>query len=297
MLYSMTGFASKIFILTSPAGDRASITINLKSLNSRFFETSIKLPPTLSHLETTLIKQCKEVLRRGHIYVTAYISNQTVFEGEVTPALTVIDGYIQAIDAIKKRYALKDELKLENILRLPNIFSQEAQQLDENSTQLILNTVSELIKTVMHERKIEGDALIIDIHNRINIIRKEMKIITERATIFVEEWKKKVHSTLQDIGADENLLVNAQKSSLYSMLDKIDIHEEITRLMNHLDQCMIHLKSADIEKGKRLDFTLQELGREINTIAAKCSDSMISSHAINVKVEIEKIREQIQNVV
>ena len=81
------------------------------------------------------------------------------------------------------------------------------------------------------------------------------------------------------------------------MLDKIDIHEEITRLASHLENLLAHLQSPDIEKGKRLDFTLQELGREINTIAAKCSDSTISAHAINVKVEIEKMREQIQNIV
>ncbi len=114
---------------------------------------------------------------------------------------------------------------------------------------------------------------------------------------WTEEWKKKVHNTLQEIGADENLIANAQKSGLYSMLDKIDIHEEITRLNSHLDHVVTNLQSDEPEKGKRLDFTLQELGREINTIAAKCSDSTISTHAINVKVEIEKIREQIQNIV
>src|SRR5579872_1379244 len=139
MLYSMTGFASKTFILTTPSGDRASIVINLKSLNSRFFEATVKVPPTLSHLETTIIKQCKESLRRGHIYFTAYISNQTIFEGTVTPALNIIDGYMQAIGTIKERYSLSDQLKLENILRLPHIFSQESQQLDAESTQLILN--------------------------------------------------------------------------------------------------------------------------------------------------------------
>lgn len=297
MLYSMTGFASKTFILTSPSGDRTTISINLKALNSRFFETTIKLPASLSNLETVLIKQFKESLRRGHIYFTAYISNQTVFEGSAVPALNIIDGYMQAIELIKQKYHLTDPIKLDNILRLPNIFLQETQPLNDESTNLILNAVSELIKKVLEDRLTEGNALVIDIKNRIVIIKQEMEIITQRAHIFVEEWKKKVHTTLQEIGADDNLLVNAQKSGLYSMLDKIDIHEEITRLMNHLDQLINHINSPDIEKGKRLDFTLQELGREINTIAAKCSDSTISSHAINVKVEIEKIREQIQNIV
>lgn len=296
-LYSMTGFASKTFVLTTPSGERSSISMNLKSLNSRFFEASVKLPLGLSHLETTVIKQFKETLRRGHIYFTAYLSNSNVFEGAISPAMTIIDGYMHAIDTIKTKYNLSEPTKLDNLLRLPNIFSKEEQQLDEESTKLILDAVTELINKVMEDRGEEGDTLSIDLRNRVAIIQKEMATITQRAHAFVEEWKKKVHATLQEIGADDNLIVNAQKSGLYSMLDKIDIHEEITRLNSHLDHLIAHLSSQEPEKGKRLDFTLQELGREINTIAAKCSDSTISTHAINVKVEIEKMREQIQNIV
>lgn len=293
----MTGFASKTFVLTTPSGERSSISINLKSLNSRFFEASVKLPLGLSHLETALIKQFKETLRRGHIYFSAHLSNPNVFEGSIIPAMTIIDGYMNAMKSIKTKYALPDDIKLDNILRLPNVFSKEEQQLDEASTNLILNAVTELINKVTADRATEGDTLAIDLDNRITIIRREMKAISERAHVFVEEWKKKVHATLQEIGADDNLIANAQKSGLYSMLDKIDIHEEITRLNSHLDHLINNLSSQDTEKGKRLDFTLQELGREINTIAAKCSDSTISTHAINVKVEIEKMREQIQNIV
>jgi uncharacterized protein (TIGR00255 family) len=296
-LYSMTGFASKTFIITTPSGERSSISMNLKSLNSRFFESSIKVPMNLSHLETIFIKQFKETLRRGHIYFTAYLSNPNVFEGSISPAMTIIDSYMHAINNIKEKYHLSDPTKLDHILRLPNIFSKEEQQLDEESTTLIINAVTELINQVIKDRVQEGEKLSIDLFNRIAIIQKEMNIITQRAHVFVEEWKQKVHTTLQEIGADENLIVNAQKSGLYSMLDKIDIHEEITRLMSHLQHLVEHLHSQEIEKGKRLDFTLQELGREINTIAAKCSDSIISIHAINVKVEIEKMREQIQNIV
>lgn len=294
---SMTGFASKTFVLTAPSGERSSISMNLKSLNSRFFEASVKVPMTLSHLETVLIKQFKETLRRGHIYFTAYLSNPNIFEGSIAPAMTIIDGYVQAIEQVKTKYNLSDEIKLDNILRLPNIFSKEEQQLDEQSTKQLMDAITELIDGVIQERISEGQKLAVDLETRITRIECEMKIITERAHVFVEEWKQKVHVTLQEIGADENLIANAQKSGLYSMLDKIDIHEEIIRLQSHLTNLSTILQNTDPEKGKRLDFTLQELGREINTIAAKCSDSTISSHAINVKVEIEKMREQIQNIV
>ena len=294
---SMTGFASKIIILTAPSGERSSLSMNLKTLNSRFFESTVKLPIALSHLETTFIKQFKEKLRRGNIYFTAYLSNPNIFEGSITPAMTVIDSYMQSLNHIKAKYHFSEDIKLDNILRLPNIFSKEEQQLNEESTQLILHTIDELIKTLIQERSIEGNALAIDLDNRITSIKNEMALIAERAHLFVEERKKKVHETLQEIGADENLIANAQKNGLYAMLDKIDVHEEITRLNSHLENFITILEQPDAEKGKRLDFTLQELGREINTITAKCSDSIISTHAINVKVEIEKMREQIQNIV
>jgi uncharacterized protein (TIGR00255 family) len=297
IIQSMTGFASKTFVITAPSGERSSISLNLKSLNSRFFETSIKLPLGLSHLETSLIKQFKDTLRRGHIYFTIYLSNLNIFEGSITPAMTILDGYMTAMKNIKEKYNLSDEINLSTLLRLPNIFSKEEEPLDEASTNQILNAVTELINHTITERCIEGNNLALDLNNRIATIQQEMQIISERACIVVEEGKQKVHTTLQEIGADDNLIANAQKSGLYAMLDKIDIHEEITRLNSHLQSLADHLYSSDIEKGKRLDFTLQELGREINTIAAKCSDSIISTHAINVKVEIEKMREQIQNIV
>lgn len=294
---SMTGFASKLFVITAPSGERSTVSINLKSLNSRFFETSVKFPIMFSHLETTIIKQCKEKLRRGHIYLTAYVSNPNIFEGAITPALTIIDSYIQSIEQIKTKYNLTETIKLDNILRLPNIFSKEEKQLGQDIADQILTEITQLIETVIQERTTEGTTLATDLDNRLTVIKKEMVFISERAEVFVEECKKKVHETLQEIGADENLIANAQKSGLYSMLDKIDIHEEITRLNSHLQNFIATLEQPLEEKGKRLDFTLQELGREINTINAKCSDANISSHAINVKVEIEKMREQIQNIV
>lgn len=293
----MTGFASKTFVITVPSGERSTVSVSLKSLNSRFFEASIKLPLGLSHLETVLLKQFKETLRRGHLYFTLYVSNPNVFEGGITPAMNVIDSYMTAMNNIKTKYHLPDDIKLDNILRLPNIFSKEDQPLDEASTEQILDAVTEVVNKVIEDRAAEGSRLAIDLDKRISNIKTEMKTISEKAQVVVEEWKKKVHATIQELGAADNLMADAQKSGVYSMLDKLDIHEEITRLHSHLDQLIKNLSTQETEKGKRLDFTLQELGREINTIASKCSDATISSHAINVKVEIEKIREQIQNIV
>ena len=109
--------------------------------------------------------------------------------------------------------------------------------------------------------------------------------------------KQKINEALAELENDTSKFAEMQKNALYAILDKIDVHEEIVRFKNHLKTLLASLESSDIEKGKRIDFILQELSREINTITAKCSDATISSHAINIKVELEKAREQTQNIV
>lgn len=297
MVHSMTGFASKTFVLTLSENKYSNVAISIKSLNSRFFETTTKLPQTLSHLEISIIKLLKNKLVRGHIYFTINVSNSSIFEGPITPALSTIKSYITAIEQIKQIHTFADQIKLEHILRLPNIFSVESQELDEKAAQSIIDITDTLIEGVILMRKQEGKALAQDFDIRLTTIRAEMEIIKNRAFEFINEWKKKTHEALKEMGADDSLFAENQKNLFYTTLDKIDIHEEITRFNNHLNQFGLCLASPDMEKGKQLDFILQELGREINTINAKCSDSTISLHAINVKVEIEKLRQQIQNIV
>jgi len=297
MVHSMTGFASKTFVLTLPDNKYSNVAISIKSLNSRFFETTVKLPQGLSHLEIPIIKLLKNKLIRGHVYFTIHVSNSSIFEGPITPAFNTIKSYVSAIEEIKKIHSLADQIKLEHILRLPNIFSIESQELDEQSTKSIMDITDALTETLIIMRRQEGKALAQDFDIRLTNVRTEMEIIKNRAFEFINEWKKKTHEALKEMGADDSLFAETQKNLFYTTLDKIDIHEEITRFNNHLNQFILCLSSPDMEKGKQLDFILQELGREINTINAKCSDSTISLHAINVKVEIEKLRQQIQNIV
>jgi len=149
----------------------------------------------------------------------------------------------------------------------------------------------------MDERRKEGLELTTDIKKRISIMGQEMANIEKASAIHIEAQKEKVNQAVQALQGDESSLADTRKNALFSILDKIDIHEEITRFKSHLQNLLDQLNSQANEKGKRLDFTLQELSREINTISAKCSDAAIGTHAINIKVEIEKMREQVQNIV
>ena len=297
MVLSMTGFASKAVALYLEDGSKISITISIKSLNSRFFETTFKLPYALSSLETDLIKILKSKLVRGNVYFTMYLGGQTLFQGSVEPAMGTVKGYLKAVEQIKKECAMDGQLSLDALLDLPNIFVVQEKEVDQKITQTILQEVNALIEELIAAKAQEGAALKKDLLQRMNVIDKEMIAIEQAALALLEDQKQKIGKELQTIDLDETKLADIRKAALYAILDKIDIHEEIVRFKSHTKNIHEQLESAPIEKGKRLDFTIQELGREINTIAAKCSDASIGARAINVKVELEKAREQVQNIV
>ncbi len=297
MMQSMTGFATKAVTITKGKDQKANIAIHLKTLNSRYFEVTIKLPPALSHLETDLIKLFKKTLHRGSIFLTVYVDNPAIFKGAIEPAMQTVKNYMSAITRIQKEFAFQEDPTLSLITRLPNVFSVEEQVLDKQSAQAILKATHELIATVIQEREKEGAQLQKDLVKLFTAMEKEINTVETRYHEHMEEQKQKLKSLLEELGDDQSEMAEIKKSALYTILDKIDINEEIVRFQSHLKNISQLLGDDQPEKGKRIDFTLQELAREINTIAAKCSDALISNHAINIKVEIEKAREQAQNIV
>lgn len=296
MLRSMTGFAAKNVTLTSH-DIKTSVSISIKSLNSRFFEATCKLPYQLSNLEIDLLKVIKNKLLRGHIYLTIYMNNPDLFKGSVEPAFNTIDGYLKAIKAIKDRYPIQGDLTIENLFAVPNIFSSTEATIDEQSKQIILDATQELVIALMATQTKEGTALSHDIEQRLFTMSRCIDAIEKASAHLIELQKEKVAKTIQEISADSSSLIDIQKHAAYTLLEKMDINEEIVRFKSHLTSLSAQLISGESEKGKRLDFTLQELAREINTIAAKCSDATIGSLAIDIKVELEKAREQVQNIV
>lgn len=298
MIRSMTGFAEQSISLTLDDGSTVHATINIKSLNSRFFEASCRLPHPLSNLETDLIRRLKKALYRGYVHFTIHVSDLGAFKGAVAPALATVSSYLESIDQIRKHSSITGMVELKDIIALPNVFVLQEQCLAEKSVSLIVKTTDTLIQKLIHDQEREGALLAHDVLERIMLVKEEISVIEKRAKQLMEEKKQQVSAEIQTVATDEAKLSEAHKSILYITLDKIDIHEEITRFKNHLGSLEQQLKTnKSIENGKRIDFTLQELAREINTIAAKCADSDISTRAINIKVELEKAREQAQNIV
>jgi uncharacterized protein (TIGR00255 family) len=294
---SMTGFASRTILINNQQGDKAHATITVKTLNSRFFDITCRIHPSLAYIEYKVINLCKQKLYRGNVVCTIYISNSNVLKGEIQPSLSVTQQYISAANKIKKEFNISSEISLDTIINLPSVVIVEESKVDQNIITTIQKNIDELLDAVVQTRIEEGKSLKKDLNERITIMRREHKIIEARSKKIVKEQKEKIKKAITTANLNPELVAETHNYALSAILEKLDLHEEIVRFASHLDEFARQLKSDDTRKGKRLDFILQELGREINTIASKCNDSIISKHSINVKVEIEKAREQTQNIV
>ena len=298
MLYSMTGFSSQTITICSDNGECSQVTLSLKSLNSRFFESSCKMAYALSHLETAITKKLKQKLVRGTVFFTMYMDNPGALQKTVVANASYVEGYIKAIQGIEKKYELGGELTLNQLIMLPHVFDSTDESISSSVVEKIMAAIDILIEELLSERKIEGEVLSKDIRSRLLAMQKgldlieprTLEIIEQKRTIILDNFKALVVSLGQEQALDNC-------SSIFNQLERMDIHEEIIRFKSHIDNIYSVLDSEGLEKGKKLDFILQELFREINTMMAKCSDASIARLGINIKVELEKAREQIQNIV
>lgn len=303
MIQSMTGYASAIINIPIHEHEKLSLSIQIKSLNSRYFEVTSKIPYLLTDLDVAIQKLLKQKLHRGHVYITIKIQ-QDALKHSVVPALSTIQGYIDAITMIKKECHIKEDISLQTLLGLPNIFQTEEESLSKTTEPILLQELETVIDQLIAMRVSEGNVLKKDILDQINIVAQKLILIKDASTQTALQKKQELDSVIsqlqifkpEDVGTDKCLLEN-QKASLLSELEKIDIHEEVVRAQSHLVSITEWLQVKEVTKGKKLDFILQELNREINTIASKCSHFTISSLAIDIKSELEKCREQTQNIV
>ncbi|MBY0109818.1 MAG: YicC family protein [Candidatus Babeliaceae bacterium] len=297
MIMSMTGFGTST--LSIPVKDTVLyMTLSLKTLNSRFFESTCKLPYALTELETIVLKIFKAKLFRGTLYFSVHVHNPSILKGGVTPSLNMINQYLAAIETIKKHTHVEGTIALHDLITLPSIFEIPEEMLPKNAIELILQEIDKLIQLVIASRQQEGQSLQNDLEQRVHTMNELMSHIEPRAQKVLIEKKQTISATFAAMPYQEASENREQHIlMLYGQLDKIDIHEEIFRFKTHLAHFEKVIHNADQEKGKKLDFILQEMFREINTMNAKCSDSQISEYAISLKVELEKAREQVQNIV
>ena len=296
MITSMTGFASRTITILERDEEQCALDIEIKTFNSRFFEPSCKLPGTLSAYEMEVVQRLKASLHRGRVYCTVRINSYSALLEKLVFSPTRVEEYLATVDILRDKYKLTGELKLNEVISLPNIFATERAHLPEEAIKRFLDGIGEVIDQVVAEREQEGRNLLADLTGRFDRARELIDNIDAAIQKILARLKEQLNEERQKAqdGDEEAKAMLAEK---YGALDKMDVHEEIVRFRSHLEAANGHLRSDVREKGRKFDFILQELMREINTIMAKCSNYEISAYAVDVKVELEKAREQVQNIV
>lgn len=306
MILSMTGFATSTAEIALSNKGTMILSMSIKSLNSRFFEINCKLPSALSNLEIAIQKTLQKQLHRGHVFLHIKIVNQELLQESIIPSISTIQNYLDAINIIQKKFNLQDKVTLSQILQLPNALQNEEMQLNEEIESSIIQAVHELSVQLIETQKVEGAQLEVDIKEQLTSMHGKIVKIKDFSVELIKEKKETLKNVMtlllefpaeQEQKSQEQCLLETKKSTLLYEIEKIDINEETVRFNSHLVNLAFQFESQETTKGKKIDFIIQELNREINTIAAKCSNISISSLAIDIKSELEKAREQAQNII
>ncbi|HYJ46749.1 MAG TPA: YicC/YloC family endoribonuclease [Pyrinomonadaceae bacterium] len=289
---SMTGFGRG-----SAAGENFSVAIDLKTVNNRFLDVHLRMGSELSALEAVVKRRIGARLSRGR--VDASITFERT--GEVAYELNrpLIAGFISALRSMQQEFGLAGEPDINVLARLPGAMQPVRDGLDEQMIAGIVNATDEALNELEQMREREGEALAEEMRGRLDEIARQVPAIEEAASGLVDSYRSRLQKRIGELLSRDTQGVELDPARLAQevayLADRSDISEEIARLKSHLVQFRETLDGPG-ETGKRLDFLLQELNREANTVLSKSTDLLIKEAALAIKGEVEKLREQVQNV-
>lgn len=294
-MLSMTGFASTNCTLKDSLQRINIVSFMLKSVNARYFEIVCKIPSALQTLEIDLMTIARQELIRGKVLLTIYYSNPTYFKGPVQPAHAAIKSFLDAGSSVQQEFGVPGQVTISDLLAIPDLFVSNDEGIAEADRKQLLATMHHACKLLTESRAQEGAMLQDDIIKRTDLIKKTFLILQERAQQNFAQRQQKIAQEIQALESNKDAeLIRYQ---INAELKRTDVTEELVRFSTHLNSLHIIIMNQESEKGRHIDFILQELTREINTISAKSSDAHIGQSVIAIKVELEKIREQMQNIV
>jgi TIGR00255 family protein len=292
MIRSMTGYGKG----ENEAHDRR-FTVEIKSVNHRYNDITIKSPRFMNYLEDKIRKTLTQKIFRGKTDV--YINFETFSQDDVAIKMNehIAKAYIEKLNYLELYYGVTSQSKLDLVAKFPDVISVE--KVEENGDviwETLIPALNSAIDNFIAMRETEGEALKEDIFRKSDRIKAITDIIKERSPIVVEEYKEKLKNRLTELfdksPVDEQRI--AQEITIFA--DKACVDEELTRMYSHIEQLKQIFASGDATIGRKLDFLVQEMNREANTTGSKSNDIQITQASIELKTEIEKIREQIQNI-
>lgn len=290
MLLSMTGFGR-----ADVTTDEASVSAEITGVNGRYLDVVIKLPQEAGGLEVVLRRSIKEKVRRGR--VSANVSVQrTNAAANVTVDDDAAQQYVAITTALADRLGIPNDLTLTSILSYPGVLrTQEQSPADEDECAAIEKAVLLALDEFQSMRRAEGEALELELRHRVETVRSTLAEVEQRLPELNREYSERLRQRMAELAADISLKEERVAMEVAVMAERADVTEEVVRLNSHLDQ-FINLVQGDGAVGRKLEFLIQEMNREVNTIGAKNRDSAVTGHVLQIKAELEKIREQVQNI-
>jgi uncharacterized protein (TIGR00255 family) len=291
MIKSMTGYGRAQAQLHG-----RDITVELRSVNNRYLDCSVKLPRIYGFAEDAVKAQVKKAVSRGKVDV--FITVQATEAAQVAVSINrpVLEGYLTALHQIAADYGVTDDITVMSLSRLPDVLTVQKQEEDEDEVQADLMAVlDEALARYDAMRTVEGQALEDDLRSRAQTILDRVAVVEARSPETVAEYRarltRKMEEVLSGTAVDESRILT--EAAIYA--DKVAVDEETVRLRSHLAQ-LDDMLSGGGTIGRKLDFLLQEMNREANTIGSKCNDVDLARTVVDIKAELEKIREQTQNI-
>lgn len=291
MLRSMTGFGRA----QGQAGGMA-VTVELKSVNHRYFEFSGRIPRMYGFLEEKLKTFLSGYISRGKVECFVQIDVLDGQEAQVLVNHPLAAGYVKALRELSERYGLREDLSCGSLARFPDVLAVHKGEADEAAVwQAVMPVARQAAESFCGMREAEGEKMKADVEARMALILDKVAFVEERSPETVKEYSAKLAARMQELlsGAqveEQRLLTEA---AIYA--DKVAVAEETVRLRSHMEQMRTFL-NADAAIGRKMDFLVQEMNREANTIGSKSQDVAIARAVVDIKAEVEKIREQIQNI-
>ncbi len=291
MLRSMTGYGRSQKIL----GGR-DILVEIRSVNHRYYEYSSRIPRSYNYIDEKLKALLKTSVSRGKIEVAVTINNIEGKDTEIAINKGVAEGYVTALRSVSEELGLVDDITLSKLIKLPDVFSvQKTPDDEEQIWKDVSEVTAEALAKFVEMRQIEGERLRSDVIEKADNILSMVGCVEEISPQTVENYRNRLFKKISEILEDKNIDEQRILTEAAVFADKVAVDEETVRLRSHISQLKTMLDS-DEPVGRKLDFIVQEMNREVNTIGSKAQDLNVTKYVVDMKSEIEKIREQIQNI-
>ena len=290
MIRSMTGFGKAIIEKNS-----RKYQVEIKSVNHRYLDISVKMPRAISFLEEEVKKEISKSVKRGKVDVFITFENNSLEGRTIKINTELAKEYIKELKNLAKEENLIEDIQVNDIAKYPDVLKIQELQEDEKIKEELIETVAKATESLMKMKKSEGEKIAEDLSKRLESIQEKVNETSKLSTGLIEEYVVKLEERIKKLLKEQEINEARLAEEVVIYADKCSIEEEITRLNSHVLQVK-ELLNSDKSVGKKIDFIIQEMNRETNTIGSKSNNLSVTNNVIDLKTKIEDIREQVQNI-